>query len=94
MNKIQRRELVRAKRLQQAKNRELGRALDLVGTTGTQTDAEVAELCKSLSKRVLQHLSKDDIELPEGLTIGSERLRNAARNEIVERQVLRTKGHG
>ena len=89
MNKVQKRELVRAKRLQQTKNRELGRAMNLVWQTNAN-DIDMIEACRKTSIRVLRYLTKEDVELPEGLFVANP-LREAAKNEIFERQVLRAK---
>ena len=87
MNKIQKRELVRAKRLQQTKNRELNRAIDMVQEANSKTPTELAEICKATSNRVLEYLTKDDVDLLEGLTITNP-VRDAAKNEVLERSLL------
>ena len=93
MNKIQRQEQVRARRLQQKQNEELNRALTMVRDASSNPEMDLNALCSSTSIRVLRHLAKAKMELPEGLNLVN-RIHEAAQNEIVERTLLKTKGHG
>ena len=62
----------------------------MIHETATFPDTDVAALCKTTSGRVLQHLAKAEVELPEGVSLVN-RIHQAAVNEIMERTVLKTK---
>lgn len=95
MNKIHKRKQVKIRRLQQAKNKELNVALNMLYTSGVEgTDFNAVEVCKVTSNRVLNILSKREVELlGEGVSITNKAIFEAARNELLERTVLKAKGH-
>lgn len=62
----------------------------MIHETATFPDTDTAAYCKNTSIRVLKHLSKAQVELPEGVSLVNN-IHQAALNEIMERTVLKTK---